>query len=357
MVLRPTLRSACGRGRLPADRAVPGPHAMVSGPRRGGGGNPRQMKDHLGKATRLLLSLRIEEVLALALLLPSSYLTFLANRYAVEHGFLTPRYSGGVLRLAIAVGALAILGLAHRFWPRSHWYRGLRQVLPFVACLLIYTNLHDTIGFVNPHDVQAILDALDRMIFGVQPCLWAERFISPGRTEVMAFFYGNFFWIAPAVPLLLLLLRRWREFRIATLGIVICFYMGYALYVVFPAAPPRLHLAHQFHVTLRGYPNLLFSFSEKALALLPADSRAAFPSLHAAVSLLALVYAWRYVRLAFWLLLPFVLGLWLSTVYLRHHYVVDLVAGWLLAPLALWLAPRLERWWLRLGGRAAPEAL
>jgi membrane-associated phospholipid phosphatase len=63
------------------------------------------------------------------------------------------------------------------------------------------------------------------------------------------------------------------------------------------------------------------------------------------VSLLALVYAWRYVRVWFWILLPFVLGLWVSTIYLRHHYLVDLIAGFLLVPIAAWLAPWLDSWW------------
>jgi membrane-associated phospholipid phosphatase len=76
--------------------------------------------------------------------------------------------------------------------------------------------------------------------------------------------------------------------------------------------------------------------------------------LHAAVSLLALFYAWRYVRFWFWVLLPFVLGLWVSTIYLRHHYVVDLFAGWLLAPVAAWVAPRLDAWWARRGDPAVP---
>ena len=93
------------------------------------------------------------------------------------------------------------------------------------------------------------------------------------------------------------------------------------------------------------YPYLFSNLSARAFALLPVDSRAAFPSLHAAVSLLALFYAWRYVRFWFWVLLPFVLGLWVSTIYLRHHYVVDLFAGWLLAPVAAWVAPRLDGWW------------
>jgi membrane-associated phospholipid phosphatase len=42
-----------------------------------------------------------------------------------------------------------------------------------------------------------------------------------------------------------------------------------------------------------------------------------------------------------------VLGLWVSTIYLRHHYAVDLLAGWALAPLALWLAPRIDGWWAK----------
>jgi membrane-associated phospholipid phosphatase len=75
------------------------------------------------------------------------------------------------------------------------------------------------------------------------------------------------------------------------------------------------------------------------------DSRAAFPSLHAAVSLVAMIYAWRFLRPWFWILLPFCLGLWISTIYLRHHFVVDLLAGWALAPLAVWVAPRLDAWW------------
>jgi membrane-associated phospholipid phosphatase len=83
----------------------------------------------------------------------------------------------------------------------------------------------------------------------------------------------------------------------------------------------------------------------EAFALLPVDSRAAFPSLHTAVSVVMLACAWRHLRTWFWIALPLVVGLWVSTIYLRHHYVVDLLAGFALAPLALLLAPRLDRWW------------
>jgi membrane-associated phospholipid phosphatase len=306
--------------------------------------------------TRLLFRLRPEEAIALVFVLPTTWLTIAAFVYAREAGVGGPRYPGGVVRLAVVVVLLSALAVGLRRFPGSPVMRGLRETGPLVACFLIYTNLHDTIGFVNPHDVHDTLIALDGKIFGVQPCVWAERLITPFRTEVAQFLYLNFFWIAPSTSLILLAQRRWPEFRAATFGIVTCFFMGYALYVVFPAAPPRLVLAHHFTKNLRGYPVGFSALSAEAFSLLPVDSRAAFPSLHAAASLVALVYAWRFVRrrlgrwqVPWWflVLLPFVLGLWASTIYLRHHYFVDLVAGWLLAPVAVWAAPRADGWWAR----------
>ncbi len=200
---------------------------------------------------------------------------------------------------------------------------------------------------MNPHDVHHALVAADAWLFGVEPCVWAERFISPGLTELMQLFYLSFFWIAPSLSVLLLLERRFTEFRTATTGLVACFFAGYLLYVLFPAAPPRLVLAAQFTKNLRGYPVGFSALSAEAFSLLPTDSRAAFPSLHTAASTLALFYAWRYARRWFVVLVPFVVGLWVSTIYLRHHYFVDLAGGWALAPVAAWLAPRVDSWWAR----------
>ena len=271
----------------------------------------------------------------------------MANVYARRVGDLGDRHPGGVARLALALVFLGFLALARRLWPDAGWVKALREILPFLTCILIYTNLHDTIGFVNRHDVHHMLAALDHELFGVQPCVWAERFVTPARTELMQLFYMSFLWIAPATSLILLAQRRWREFRAATMAVMVCFFLGYFLYVLFPAAPPRLVFVYDFTRSLEGYPRVFSTLSARAFALLPVDSRAAFPSLHAAVSLVALVQAWRHARRLFWVILPFAVGLWISTIYLRHHYVVDLMAGWALAPVAVWLAPRFDGWWAR----------
>jgi membrane-associated phospholipid phosphatase len=297
------------------------------------------------RGAELLLRLRPEELTALAFLLPTTWLTLEAERYARAVGSLGARYPGGAPRLAATVLLLAALAAALRRWPASRLVQAARDVTPFVACILIYTNLHDTIGFVNPHDVHDVLIRIDQALFGVQPSIWAEQFVTRERTELMSLCYASFAAIAPAVSLVSLVRGRFAAFRRATLAVVTCFFLGYALYVLFPAAPPRLVLATEYERHLVGYPNRLFRMTQFAIELLPVDSRAAFPSLHAAVSLVALVMAWRYWRPGFVLMVPAALGLWASTIYLRHHYAVDLLAGWALAPVAIAVAPRVDAWW------------
>jgi len=50
------------------------------------------------------------------------------------------------------------------------------------------------------------------------------------------------------------------------------------------------------------------------------------------------LYAYRNSRRLFVLLAPFILSLWVSTVYLRYHYLVDVIAGLVLAPACFFLA-------------------
>jgi membrane-associated phospholipid phosphatase len=295
--------------------------------------------------SRLLFRLRPEEAVALAFLLPTTWLTVAANLYAREAGVLGARHPGGLVRLAVAVVLAVVMAALLRFRSAGRSTRILRDVLPFLLCILVYTNLHDTIGFVNPHDVHHSLVAMDVALFGVEPTLWAERFITPARTEWMQFFYANFSWLAPSASLILLGRRRFSEFRAVTLAVMTCFFLGYFLYVLFPAAPPRLVLQTSYTKNLYGYPQFFSRLNAEAFALLPVDSRAAFPSLHTAVTLVMLACAWRHLRAWFFVALPFVVGLWVSTIYLRHHYAVDLLAGFLLAPVALYLSPRLDRRW------------
>jgi membrane-associated phospholipid phosphatase len=314
---------------------------------------------------RLISRLRPEEGLLVIGFIASAVLTVYANVDLAQQGIDSRKIEGGLLRLGLVLVLAALLPVLERtlaraadgvrLQPGSRRLRAvafLRTMLPFVMCIAVYTNLHDTVRYVNPHDVHAQIAAVEEWLFGGQPVIWAERYITRGRTEFFNFFYANFYLVAPSVVTVLWFGGQRAAARHVLLGIILCFYTGYLLYLIFPAAPPRLYFGSLglFKVTLRGGP--ITNFQELLIGMMPNHAaRAAFPSLHAAVSCLSLYYAWKYSRWFFPFLLTFVIGLLVSTVYLRHHWVVDLLAGALLVPFIIWLTPRYERAWARLGGR------
>jgi membrane-associated phospholipid phosphatase len=104
-------------------------------------------------------------------------------------------------------------------------------------------------------------------------------------------------------------------------------------------------LAHLHKVDLPGV--FLADTIRETLNALERFKQDAFPSGHTAVVLLVLAYAWRSVRGLFWICLPLVVALILSTVYLRYHYVVDVLAGFLLAGLCLVLERMTLTLWRR----------
>src|SRR5580692_329515 len=70
-----------------------------------------------------------------------------------------------------------------------------------------------------------------------------------------------------------------------------------------------------------------------------------FPSVHVAASLYLLLFDWKHWRRRFWWVLTPCLMLWFSTMYLRFHYFVDLLAA---VPVAL------AGWWMAEAYEASP---
>ncbi|MDP8234981.1 MAG: phosphatase PAP2 family protein, partial [Candidatus Erginobacter occultus] len=67
------------------------------------------------------------------------------------------------------------------------------------------------------------------------------------------------------------------------------------------------------------------------------------------IPLITLWLTFRFRRKLFYIYLPIVIGLISSTVYLRYHYVIDVIAGMVLAGVGILLARGAEK---KIGDRA-----
>ena len=120
------------------------------------------------------------------------------------------------------------------------------------------------------------------------------------------------------------------------------FLLSYIGYLLVPAIGPALHSAISRQGTCR-FPQFIKTIQD-ALNTLEKNKTDAFPSGHTAVSLVCLYYAWKErEKMLFAVLIPVVTGLLISTVYLRYHYVIDVVAGIALTGVTIALAPGLRR--------------
>jgi len=141
---------------------------------------------------------------------------------------------------------------------------------------------------------------------------------------------------------LLIAKHRDRELDEALFGIVLCFYLSYLGYLLVPAIGPRFTLAHLQTMDLQAGP--ITQSIQGILNSLEHNKTDAFPSGHTAIALMTLYYARKHrERTLFRMLIPLVSLLIFSTVYLRYHYVIDVIAGGLLAVLTIFLAPRAYR--------------
>lgn len=210
----------------------------------------------------------------------------------------------------------------------------VRDCLPLYCVVLLYPSsdfLIDALQGSRLVDPQLI--AADLALFGGHASVWMERFITPWLTDVMSLCYFLHLVFPPLVVLVAALRAPRALFIEVTEGFLLVTVIGVTLYVVFPAIGPLHTLSELYTRDLAGG---LITDANRIVIDATRVPRDAFPSLHVAISAVLLVYAWRVSRPFALLLLPLTVGNWVSTVYLRYHYLVDVVAGFALVPPIHW---------------------
>ena len=303
-----------------------------------------------GARFKFIFKLRLEEFLALILLIP---MLFFMVIYCNKEGFRASNVDRFLITGLVFLLFLGIIKLKDlKLLLKSKMGRllkitleFLRETLPFAFCISIYTNMHDMVHLVNPNDVDASLIAWDDLLLGFQPAKYLEAFITPELTDFMYFSYSSFLIYILVFTMYLYVTKKKVAFRETLVSIILTFYIGYVGYVIFPAVGPKFAMSHLFETSLSG------TFITDRISFLvnyeisEYTRRDCFPSLHNGIIFLILLFAFKHEKIYAFLFLPFAIALFISTLYLRYHYFVDMIAGFLLATLVFYFGPVLNNWW------------
>ena len=189
----------------------------------------------------------------------------------------------------------------------------------------------------------------DRWITGVNPTVWLQPHVSPLLTDFMQMSYLSYFFFLTVLGFVLYIWgadsnrvdtpKRFAFWAVMT-STMTGYAMGYTISLFVPVESPHYFLAAAHVVPLNGGP---FTWMSDLIEHYGRVHGGAFPSEHVVGSFVALLGAWRFRRRLFCIFLPFFACMCASTVYVRNHYIADVLAGIAIGWIGFWLGNLLMR--------------
>jgi hypothetical protein len=228
-------------------------------------------------------------------------------------------FVGFYLGVSIIVLVLLILLTA----KRTGLWRSLRHLSLYLFLFLIYESIGQIVVALQRPVFDSQLLEIDRVLFGESPAMFFS--INPWLSEIMSAGYLSYHLYIHGTILYFLLRpteNSYLFFRYLYCG----FAIGLIGYLLIPAKGPFAAYQHLFDEPVSGF--FITQFNSFMVSL-GSPSYDVFPSLHVLMILIMLDFDWKNRRRIFWAMLPICMVLFTSTLYLRYHYAVDLIAGFL----------------------------
>ncbi len=285
----------------------------------------------------ILFHFRFEEFGSLIFLLPILFFLVFNGKY------LSLFHDAEKISLLIALGMILIFDAKPKLQIGSRFWAVLRDFAPLFFVLVVYSNISILIDKINPKDMDNILSKLEKTIFGMHYSVYLQRFLFEPLISFATISYATYYFFPPVLALMLYVKGKYEPFRRLSAAVLLSFFIGYVGYILVPAVGPRYIIADQYSTKIKG--GGLSKTIRQKLDDWEYTKRDCFPSLHNAVILLCLLFAFKYERKFAWFFLPFALGLFFATVYLRYHYMIDVLAGWGVAVFCFYYGPKVFHYW------------
>jgi membrane-associated phospholipid phosphatase len=242
--------------------------------------------------------------------------------------------------------ALLFLFILFMGWIRERFRQGrLTKLVLFVYPVIFLFGIFETfymlLPFFNSLRLDAVMANIDHALLGVNPTVWIEQWAQPLLTDVLYLFYFFYF----PMPLIMLgwmyANGKLQEAEESFFLYLFCYYGAYIMYFFIPVEGPRFYLNGLQNVPLDGV--VLSEPIRRLIDTLEPNKLDAFPSLHAAILTMTMLLTYRHNRKLFHAFIPCAIGITVSLVYLRYHYVIDVIVGFVWAIMSYQFAGKVYR--------------
>ncbi len=207
--------------------------------------------------------------------------------------------------------------------------------------LLFMAYFYGETGYYNntfSPDLDEIFIQLENSIFGSQPSLWFSlKYNSLWFNKLMFFSYFSFYLIIIIFPIILFFKKN-TEFEKSFFIIIFSSYTYYLFFALFPVVGPQFYFpVEQVEISQPFFWGEIIKFIQD----IGETPTGAFPSSHVGLSWIILLISVKTFKKLSLLIFPFALLICFSTVYIKAHYVVDVIGGLISAPILYLLGDKI----------------
>lgn len=237
-----------------------------------------------------------------------------------------------LIRVAVIVAIFGISQLAKHSSSKIIWF--IRNIGPLALVAYWYPETYQLGKCISPN-LDHIFVAAEQWLFCCQPSIEFSKAIPyTWFNELMNFGYLTYFLMIIGTSLFLFFTNRILSQK--TTFIILCsFLCYYIIFIILPVMGPQFYFPYPDNsISDAGIFRELLKFVQET----GEEPTGAFPSSHVGICIINLVLLFKYARKGFYFLLPIAVLLILSTVYIKAHYLIDVIAGFITAPIIYWLS-------------------
>jgi len=199
----------------------------------------------------------------------------------------------------------------------------VRNFYPLILLGFFYseTDYYNNLLFEN---FDPLLIRIEELLFGTQLSLeFSQQIPFQWFSELMHFGYFSYYLMTLGIPLLFYI-KAPKYFEKSMFIIVLSFCFYYIFFILFPVIGPQFY----FPVEQRAVPNGFIFHQIMNIVIETGETQTgAFPSSHVGMAVLFLILIGKHFKKWLYILVPLVIVLTASTVYIKAHYAIDIIAG------------------------------
>lgn len=212
-------------------------------------------------------------------------------------------------------------------------YMGLlRSTYPVLLLSFFYTETGYLKNIIFHNNLDDYFVRAEQWLWGFQPSLkFSEWMSQKWFNEFMNICYFSYYPLILAICIIFYFDNKQHSSK-SIFTIVFSFYLYYMFYDLVPVVGPQFHFNTLY--TEDPPPYYVGKFMRYILTTLEKPT-GAFPSSHVGIALIISVISFRHLRKYFYYSLLFVFGICFATVYLKAHYLVDVIGAILTVPIMM----------------------